>query len=196
MAEFLDLIGPLTDPRAHGGDPTDAFHVVIPSLPGFGFSTPLASAGWELARTTEAFAELMHRLGYAKFAAQGGDIGAGVTGRLAANHPERVIATHVNSDQGTLGLVGEQLPIPDGLTEDELAALEVARERWAHTPPRGATFGGVTANRSPVGCPRRCAGLPFRYDMERDEPEQVRPADHLQEGRDAGRHAGVGGSRR
>ncbi|WP_342217258.1 epoxide hydrolase [Nocardia abscessus] len=131
VAEFLDLIGPLTDPRAHGGDPADAFHVVIPSLPGFGFSTPLASAGWELARTTEAFAELMHRLGYAKFAAQGGDIGAGVTGRLAANHPERVIATHVNSDQGTLGLVGEQLPIPDGLTEDELAALEVARERWA-----------------------------------------------------------------
>ncbi|MBF6225928.1 epoxide hydrolase [Nocardia abscessus] len=131
VAEFLDVIGPLTDPRSHGGDPADAFHVVIPSLPGFGFSTPLASAGWELARTTEAFAELMHRLGYAKFAAQGGDIGAGVTGRLAANHPERVIATHVNSDQGSLGLVGEQLPIPDGLTEDELAALDVARERWA-----------------------------------------------------------------
>ncbi|MFI7670474.1 epoxide hydrolase family protein [Nocardia sp. NPDC049526] len=130
VVEFLELIGPLTDPRAHGGDPADAFHVVIPSLPGFGFSTPLASTGWELARTTEAFAELMARLGYEKFVAQGGDIGAGVTGRLAATHPERVVATHVNSDQGSLGLVGEQLPMPDGLTEDELAAIQAAQARW------------------------------------------------------------------
>ncbi|BDT90752.1 hydrolase [Nocardia sputorum] len=130
VVEFLDLIGPLTDPLSHGGDPADAFHVVIPSLPGFGFSTPLASTGWELARTTEAFAELMSRLGYEKFVAQGGDIGAGVTGRLAATHPERVIATHVNSDQGTLGLVGEQLPMPDGLADAELAALAAAREKW------------------------------------------------------------------
>ncbi|MEU5757773.1 epoxide hydrolase family protein [Nocardia sp. NPDC047648] len=131
VVEFLESIGPLTDPRAHGGDPADAFHLVIPSLPGFGFSTPLVSTGWELARTTEAFAELMSRLGYEKFVAQGGDIGAGVTGRLAATHPERVIATHVNSDPGTLGLVGEQLPMPDGLTGDELAAIDAEREKWA-----------------------------------------------------------------
>ncbi|WP_433715664.1 epoxide hydrolase family protein [Nocardia sp. CA-084685] len=130
VVEFLELIGPLTDPRAHGGDPADAFHVVIPSLPGFGFSTPLASIGWELARTTEAFAEIMARLGYEKFVAQGGDIGAGVTGRLATTHPERLIATHVNSDRGSLGLVGEQLPMPDCLSEDELAAIEAARARW------------------------------------------------------------------
>ncbi|PXX59334.1 pimeloyl-ACP methyl ester carboxylesterase [Nocardia tenerifensis] len=131
VVEFLDVIGPLTDPVAHGGAATDAFHVVIPSLPGFGFSTPLASTGWELSRTTEAFAELMTRLGYEKFAAQGGDVGAGVTGRLAALYPERVIATHVNSDRGSLGLVGEQLPMPDGLTAEELAAIEEAQERWA-----------------------------------------------------------------
>ncbi|WP_067475721.1 epoxide hydrolase family protein [Nocardia amamiensis] len=131
VVEFLELIGPLTDPRSHGGDPADAFHVVIPSLPGFGFSTPLASTGWELARTTEAFAELMSRLAYEKFVAQGGDVGAGVTGRLAALYPERVIATHVNSDQGTLGMVGEQLPMPDGLTADELAEIEAARADWA-----------------------------------------------------------------
>ncbi|MEU2035943.1 epoxide hydrolase family protein [Nocardia amamiensis] len=131
VVEFLDLIGPLTDPRSHGGDPADAFHVVIPSLPGFGFSTPLASTGWELARTTEAFAELMSRLGYEKFVAQGGDVGAGVTGRLAALYPERVIATHVNSDQGMLGLVGEQLPMPGGLTADELAGIEAAQAKWA-----------------------------------------------------------------
>ncbi|MFI7002171.1 epoxide hydrolase family protein [Nocardia sp. NPDC050175] len=131
VVEFLDLIGPLTDPVAHGGDSADAFHVVIPSLPGFGFSTPLASTGWELARTTDAFAELMTRLGYEKFAAQGGDVGAGVTGRLAAIYPERVIATHVNSDQGSLGLVGEQLPVPDGLTNEELAAIKEAQVRWS-----------------------------------------------------------------
>ncbi|MFE9576859.1 epoxide hydrolase family protein [Nocardia sp. NPDC006044] len=131
VVEFLELIGPLTDPVAYGGDSADAFHVVIPSLPGFGFSTPLASAGWELARTTDAFAELMTRLGYEKFVAQGGDVGAGVTGRLAAVYPERVIATHVNSDRGTLGLVGEQLPMPDGLTDEEVAAIEEARARWS-----------------------------------------------------------------
>ncbi|WP_378731066.1 epoxide hydrolase family protein [Nocardia brasiliensis] len=131
VVEFLDLIGPLTDPVAHGGDAADAFHVVIPSLPGFGFSTPLASTGWELARTTEAFAELMTRLGYEKFVAQGGDVGAGVTGRLAANYPERVIATHVNSDQGMLGLVGEQLPMPDGLTNAELAQIKAAQVQWS-----------------------------------------------------------------
>ncbi|WP_069162567.1 epoxide hydrolase family protein [Nocardia altamirensis] len=131
VVEFLDVIGPLTDPVAYGGDPADAFHVVIPSLPGFGFSTPLASTGWELARTTDAFAEVMTRLGYEKFVAQGGDVGAGVTSRLAAVYPERVIATHVNSDQGMLGLVGEQLPMPEGLTEAELAEITAAQEQWA-----------------------------------------------------------------
>ena len=85
IAEFVDLIGPLTDPRAHGGDPADAFHVVAPSLPGFGFSGPLADAGWELGRTARAWVELMHRLGYERYGAHGGDIGAGVDGR--PRHP-------------------------------------------------------------------------------------------------------------
>ncbi|QIS13105.1 epoxide hydrolase family protein [Nocardia arthritidis] len=131
VVEFLEVIGPLTDPRAHGGSPADAFHLVIPSLPGFGFATPLAATGWELARTTAAFAELMTRLGYRRFAAQGGDIGAGVTGRLAALYPGRVIATHVNSDQGSLGLAGEQFPIPDGLSSEEMSVIHAAQERWA-----------------------------------------------------------------
>jgi pimeloyl-ACP methyl ester carboxylesterase len=124
VAEFLDVIGPLTEPGP------DAFHVVVPSLPGFGFSTPLSGAGWELARTTDAFAELMTRLGYDRFAAQGGDIGAGVTGRLAAQYPERVIGTHVNSDRGTIALAGEQLPLPENLSEPEQAELDAAREAW------------------------------------------------------------------
>jgi pimeloyl-ACP methyl ester carboxylesterase len=130
VVEFQHLLGPLTDPRAYGGDPADAFHVVVPSLPGFGFSTPLSSAGWELGRTTEAFAELMTRLGYERFGAQGGDIGAGVTGRLGAVYADRMIGTHVNSDRGSLGMAGEQFPIPDHLTSDELAVVNEAREAW------------------------------------------------------------------
>ncbi|MGW4525068.1 epoxide hydrolase family protein [Amycolatopsis sp. NPDC004378] len=151
FAEFLDVIGPLTEPGP------DAFHVVIPSLPGFGFSTPLSGPGWELARTTDAFAELMTRLGYARFAAQGGDIGSGVTGRLAALYPDRVLGTHVTSDRGTIALAGEQLPLPPDLTPGEQAELDAAREAWkagrgyldlqSHTPETIA----AALTDSPVG---------------------------------------------
>ncbi|MGY2037812.1 epoxide hydrolase family protein [Nocardia gipuzkoensis] len=104
----------------------DGFHVVIPSPPGFGFSTPLSGTGWELARTTEAYAEIMTRLGYARFAAHGTDMGSGITGRLAALYPERVIGTHIGADPRWLGLVGDKFPLPDGLSDDEIAQLESA----------------------------------------------------------------------
>jgi len=95
FVEFLDVIAPLTDPRAHGGDPADAFDVVIPSLPGFGFSTPLRETGWgNLFRVAAAWAELMSRLGYERFAAHGGDVGAGVTGMLAMIAPHRLVGVH------------------------------------------------------------------------------------------------------
>ena len=97
FVEFTAVIGPLTNPAAYGGDDADAFHLVIPSLPGFGFSTPLAGAGWgNLFRVASAWAELMSRLGYQRFFAHGGDIGAGVTGMLSMVAPERVLATHIN----------------------------------------------------------------------------------------------------
>jgi pimeloyl-ACP methyl ester carboxylesterase len=96
VVEFLDLIGPLTDPRAHGGDPADAFHVVIPSIPGYGFSNPLPSAGWDVPRIANAWAELMTRLGYERFAAQGGDAGSPISLALATIHPARVTGVHVN----------------------------------------------------------------------------------------------------
>ena len=86
VVEMLDVIGPLTDPPAYGGDPADAFHVVIPSIPGYGFSDQPAEAGWNSARIGEAWIELMHRLGYTLFVAQGGDQGAGVTDAMAARH--------------------------------------------------------------------------------------------------------------
>jgi pimeloyl-ACP methyl ester carboxylesterase len=84
VLEFRHAIGPLTDPVAHGGSAEDAFHVVIPSLPGFGFSGTPATTGWNAARTARAWAELMHRLGYDAWYAQGGDLGATVTSELAA----------------------------------------------------------------------------------------------------------------
>jgi pimeloyl-ACP methyl ester carboxylesterase len=107
------------------------FHVVIPSLPGFGFSTPLSGTGWELARTTEAYAEIMSRLGYQRFVAHGTDIGAGITGRLAALYPDRVIGTHIGSDGRSLAMVGDQYPYPDGLTDDEIAEIDAVRARDA-----------------------------------------------------------------
>ncbi len=101
---------------------TDEFHVVIPSPPGFGFSTPL-SGGWELARTTDAYAEVMTRLGYERYAVHGTDIGSGIAGRLAALYPERVIGTHLGFDRAVLGLVGVIFPAPEGLTDDEADQL-------------------------------------------------------------------------
>ena len=102
---------------------TDDFHLVIPSPAGFGFSTPPSGTGWELARTTDAYAEIMTRLGYERFAVHGSDIGSGIAGRLGGVHGERVIGTHVAIDRAVLGLVGTVFPAPDGLSEDETAEL-------------------------------------------------------------------------
>jgi epoxide hydrolase len=94
--EFLKVIGPLTDPGAHGGDPADAFHLVIPSLPGYGFSTPVREPGWgNLFRVSQVWAELMRRLGYARYAVQGTDVGAGVAGMLAMVDAGRVAGVHL-----------------------------------------------------------------------------------------------------
>jgi pimeloyl-ACP methyl ester carboxylesterase len=103
FAEFLDVIGPLTDPAAHGGDRADAFHLVIPSLPGFGFSGPLAGTGWTSKRMATALAKLMARLGYSRYGAQGGDFGAFVAPDLGRVDPEHVIGVHVNA--ATVGFI-------------------------------------------------------------------------------------------
>jgi hypothetical protein len=132
VVEFLEVIGPLSDPRAHGGDPADAFHLVVPSLPGFGLSTPVREPGWDLARSSSARAELMGRLGYDRYGAHGGDIGAGVSGTLAATQPAHVVGVHTISD--AMGVaVGEQFgyPIPDDLSQVDLARVEEQRRRWA-----------------------------------------------------------------
>jgi epoxide hydrolase len=97
VVEFLDVIGPLTDPAAHGGDPADAFHLVIPSLPGYGFSGPLTETGWTDGRTAAALVELMARLGYDRYGVQGGDVGAFVGPLIGRAAPDRVTGVHANA---------------------------------------------------------------------------------------------------
>ncbi|HEX3226131.1 MAG TPA: epoxide hydrolase [Gaiellaceae bacterium] len=96
VIELLDTVGPLTDPTAHGGSADDAFHLVLPSLPGYGLSGDPAEVGWDLARTARAWAELMHRLDYTRYVAQGGDVGAGVTDAMGRQEPEGLVGIHTN----------------------------------------------------------------------------------------------------
>jgi hypothetical protein len=96
VVEFLNVIGPLTDPEAHGGKAEDAFHVVIPSLPGFGFSDKPTGKGWGLPRIARAWGTLMTRLGYDHYLAQGGDWGAGVTTWMAKQHVPGLTGVHLN----------------------------------------------------------------------------------------------------
>ncbi|WP_329430060.1 epoxide hydrolase [Streptosporangium sp. NBC_01495] len=97
VIEFLDVIGPLTDPRAHGGDPADAFHLVIPSIPGYGLSGPTHEGGWDVRRVARAWAELMRRLGYHRYGAQGGDWGHAITRELGVIDTGHVIGIHLNT---------------------------------------------------------------------------------------------------
>jgi pimeloyl-ACP methyl ester carboxylesterase len=127
VVEFLDVIAPLTDPRANGGDPADAFHVVCPSLPGYGFSDKPTRTGWGLEAIASAWVTLMHELGYDRFAAQGGDWGAGVTAAIGAAHPDAVSAIHMN--------IVPSAPTPEQLAApavDEVASLQTmaTHQRW------------------------------------------------------------------
>jgi pimeloyl-ACP methyl ester carboxylesterase len=100
VVEFLDVIGPLSDPRKHGGDPADAFHVVVPSLPGYGWSDKPANTGWGIERIASAWHALMTGLGYARYVAQGRDWGAAVTTVLAQQAPDGLLAIHLNMPTG------------------------------------------------------------------------------------------------
>ncbi|MEU5091787.1 epoxide hydrolase family protein [Streptomyces sp. NPDC021356] len=147
VVEFLDVVGPLADPAAHGGDPADAFHVVVPSIPGFGLSGPTADRGWEAGRVADAWAELMRRLGYERFGAQGGDWGAAISRELGRAHPGRVIGVHLNLLPGA-----QQATEP---TDAELAALDPAERertltswrRWAAWERDGAAYAHLNASR-------------------------------------------------
>jgi pimeloyl-ACP methyl ester carboxylesterase len=120
VVELLETIGPLTDPTAHGGQAEDAFHLVLPSLPGYGFSGAPAELGWDAARTGRAWAELMHRLGYARYVAQGGDVGALVTDLMGRQAVEGLAGYHLNLLTAVLA-IGDHLPKE---SEQERAAAE------------------------------------------------------------------------
>ena len=121
IVEFVDLIGPLTEPQRHGGSADDAFHLVIPSLPGYGFSGPLRQTGWTDGRTAAALAELMARLGYDRYGIQGGDVGAFLAPLIGGLVPDRVIGVHVNA----------LVTFPTGDPADMAAMTEGDRARLA-----------------------------------------------------------------
>jgi pimeloyl-ACP methyl ester carboxylesterase len=128
--EQIKLIGPLTDPTKHGGKAEDAFHVVIPSLPGFGFSGQPTEAGWGLERIGQAWDVLMKRLGYKRYVAQGGDWGAGVVQAMGRQAPAGLLGIHTNLPAAITAEVGAVLgggPEPAGLTEKERAAINDLR---------------------------------------------------------------------
>jgi pimeloyl-ACP methyl ester carboxylesterase len=118
VIELLEVVGPLTDPTAHGGRAEDAFDLVLPSLPGYGFSAEPTEIGWNPGRIARAWAELMHRLGYTRYVAQGGDQGASITDAIGRQAPEGLLGIHVNLLVTALG--GGAMPEE---TEQERAAL-------------------------------------------------------------------------
>lgn len=118
VIEFLKVLGPLTDPTAYGGNAADAFHVVCPTLPGFGFSGKPTAPGWTTQRTGHAWGTLMARLGYTRYVAQGGDWGSGVTHAMAQSETTHCAAVHVN-----LPLVAPSAAAMENLTEEEQSAL-------------------------------------------------------------------------
>jgi pimeloyl-ACP methyl ester carboxylesterase len=122
VIELLEVIGPLTDPTTHGGHAEDAFDLVLPSLPGYGFSAEPAEAGWDPGRIARAWAELMHRLGYTRYVAQGGDQGAAVTDAMGGQAPKGLLGIHLNFLRNALGDVGG---LPADTEEERSAAAAI-----------------------------------------------------------------------
>ena len=124
VMEMVDSVDPLTDPTEHGGSDKDAFHLVLPSLPGYGFSGEPVEVGWDLGRTARAWAELMRRLGYTRYVAQGGDVGAGVTDAMGRQAPDGLIGIHTN-----LLVPALNGPMPTDTDEERAAAAQIATFR-------------------------------------------------------------------
>lgn len=181
VLEFRDVIGPLSDPAAHGGDPADAFHLVIPALPGFGFSDKPTAPGWNVGRTAAGWVELMRRLGYGeRWAAQGGDWGAAVTTALGYMRPAGLVGVHLNMAmfQPSEAEIAEATP-------GEQTMLADARrygERYSgyyklqSTRPQSVAFGLAD---SPVGLAAWIYALFQDVSDTGAEPEHVIPLDHL-----------------
>ncbi len=139
IIEFLQVIGPLVDPTAHGGKADEAFHVVIPSLPGFGFSDKPAEVGWRLPRIANAWAALMARLGYSHYVAQGGDLGAGVSSWMAKQRVSGLVAIHLN-----LPILFPPPPPPPG---GHTAAEQLALAQLGKYAGDGSGYASIQATR-------------------------------------------------
>ena len=159
VVEMLDVIGPLTDPTAHGGSGEDAFQVVVPSLPGYGFSAEPTEVGWDPGHVAQAWAELMKRLGYNRWVAQGGDVGAAVTDTMAILGVEGLAGIHLNFLRRPplefAAAIFGGAPDPEGLSEDEQAAFDPlkAQFRKGYIAEQGQSPQsiGYSLNDSPAG---------------------------------------------
>ena len=123
VVELLDVVAPLTDPTAHGGIPTDAFDLVLPSLPGYGFSGEPRELGWDAGHIAVAWAELMNRLGYTRYVAQGGDVGAAVTDLMSRQGPDGLLGVHTNLLVPVLGIADQ---LPKESEQERAAAAQLA----------------------------------------------------------------------
>jgi len=134
VVELLEVVGPLTDPTAQGGAAEDAFDLVLPSLPGYGFSDEPAAVGWDPGRVAQAWAELMNRLGYTRYVAQGGDVGAAVTDTMALQAPDGLIGIHLNflrrPPLDVAAAIFGGAPEPEGLTQEERQAFDPFRTQF------------------------------------------------------------------
>ena len=159
VIELLGVVGPLTDPAAQGGAAEDAFDLVIPSLPGYGFSAAPASVGWDPGRTAQAWAELMSRLGYTRYVAQGGDVGAAVTDAMAIQAPDGLAGIHLNflrrPPTDVLAALLGRAPVPAGFTADERVALDAfgmqARKGYAAEQGQSPQTIGYALTDTPAG---------------------------------------------
>lgn len=183
LVEFLDMIGPLTDPRSHGGDPANAFHLVIPSIPGYGFSGPAVEPGWDVRRVATAWAELMRRLGYDSYLTAGGDWGSIISVDLCRVDPEHVAGAHLS---------WQTVPSQDavelsGLSPADLAKLDETSMTWFDgqlagylrlqtTRPLTVSYG---LNDSPVGLLAWIAEKFCEWNTSAKVPEDAVSRDRL-----------------
>ncbi len=177
VIEQLKIIDPLTNPTAHGGNASDAFHLVIPSMPGFGFSGRPKNKGWNPDRIARAWAELMKRLGYTRYVAQGGDWGSAVSSAMARQAPDGLLGIHINLPSAVPTDVAMVLaaggPAPAGLSDKERAAFELLDTFFKKHRAYGAIMGtrpqaiGYALADSPVGL------AAWIYDYNNGEPERL-----------------------
>jgi pimeloyl-ACP methyl ester carboxylesterase len=181
VLDFADVVAPLADPVAHGADGADAFHVICPSIPGFGFSGPTSRSGWDPRRIADAVATLLDRLGYRRFVAQGGDWGSTISTWLGARYPDRVLGVHLN----TVSLSADAGRTTPDLTPAEKRALDRLRRYldegsgYAQIQRTRPNTAGLALDDSPAGL---CAWIIEKYQEWTDcggDPRTRFPTDHL-----------------